>query len=352
MIEKMPEGRSKGTLLAVIRTHIQTGEPVGSSTVARQQREQLSSASIRNIMMELEREGYLEQPHISAGRIPTEKAYRYYVSQCNADHPPSKTDQLLIHSYLEKTSELTDEALSEKTSHVLSLISQNLGVVVLEPLAQAVLENIHFVLLGDKKILVVLVSERSQIKHHVIRIDNEMSERELEAASNYLNQHFRGWELDKIRAELMRQLHEDRASYDHVLKDLRELYDQGMLEDSSPADVFLDGAANLAGKPELANPAQIQELLRALEEKEKVVSLLGECIRVPGDPLQVVVGLPGRPSVLKGFALVGASFSWRGRVRGRFAILGPSRMEYNRVIRAVRHVGRILQEDNLQNTLH
>ena len=115
MIYKIPDGRSKGTLLAVILTHIQTGEPVCSSTVARLQMEGLSSASIRNIMMELAREGYMEQPHISAGSIPTEKACQYYGSQCNADQPPSKSDQMLIHAHLAKNLDLTDEALSGKS---------------------------------------------------------------------------------------------------------------------------------------------------------------------------------------------------------------------------------------------
>ena len=344
MQSKVPEGRSRGTLMAVIRTHIQTGEPVASRTVSRQQKVRLSPASIRNIMMELEEEGYLEQPHTSAGRVPTGKAYRFYASQCDANQPPSKADQLLILSHLDKPAEMPEEVLLERTSHVLSLISRNLGVVLREPLAQTILEHIHFVRLGDRRILVVLVSPRSQVHHHVIRVEHEMSQPELEAASNYLNQHFRGWELEKIRAELV---HQEQAAYDSVLRDLRQLYAQGMLAESSPVEIFLEGTSNLVGQPELADPAQTHELLKALEEKENLVHLLNKCIHVPGEPLQVVIGLPGRPSLLKSFALIGAAFSCQERVTGRLAILGPARMEYDRVIRAIGYIGRLLQHQGM-----
>jgi len=344
MEPKVPEGRSRGTLMAVIRTHIQTGEPVASRTVSRQQKGGLSPASIRNIMMELEEEGYLEQPHTSAGRIPTEKAYRLYASQCNANHPPVKGDQVLIRSYLGNPAQFPEEVLLERISRVLSMISHNVGVVVSEPTAKTVLEHIHFVRLGERRILVVLVSPHSQVHPHVVQADREMSQAELEAAANYLNRNFVGWELEKIRSEMLSRLSEDRATYDSILRDVRQLYEQGMLEGNPAAEVFLEGTANLVGQPEMADPARIRELLKALEEKENLIRLLSECIRVPGDPLQVVVGLPGRPFLLKNFALIGTSFSLRGRIAGRLAILGPARMPYDRVIRATGYISRLLQE--------
>ena len=343
MMSKLPEGRSKGTLMAVIRTHIQTGEPVASRTVSRQQKVRLSPASIRNIMMELEEEGFLEQPHTSAGRVPTGKAYRFYASQCDASQPPSKADQQLILSHLGQSAEIPEEVLLEKTSRVLSLISHNVGVVVWEPLAQTILEHIHFVRLGERRILVVLVVPHSLMRHHVIRVEHEISQSELEAASQYLNQHFRGRELEEIRAELIHQVRQERAAYDSMLRNLGQMCAQGMLAESSPAEIFLEGTSNLVGQPELADPAKIRELLQALEEKENLVHLLNECIHVPGDPLQVVIGLPGRPTLLKGFALIGAAFSCQERLKGRLAILGPARMEYDRVIRAIGYIGRLLQ---------
>jgi heat-inducible transcriptional repressor len=347
MPSKILEGRSRGTLMAVIRIHIQTGEPVGSRTISLQDREGLSPASIRNIMMELEEEGYLEQPHTSAGRVPTEKAYRFYASQCDATHPPGKADEQLILSHLEGAIEIPEDVFLEKVSRVLSLISNNLGVVVREPTGTTVLEHIHFARVGERRVLVLLVSDQSRISRHVVQLDREIPEAELEAAARYLNAHFRGWELNKIRERLVAECNQERSAYDTVLRDLRHLYEQGMLQNDSSAELFVEGASNLVVQPELAEPTRVHELLKTLEERETVIRLLTECIRVPGDPLQVVVGLPGKPALLKGFALIGASFSRHGQVAGRLAVLGPVRMPYERMIRSVGYISRLFARQQL-----
>ncbi|MBI4443436.1 MAG: heat-inducible transcription repressor HrcA [Acidobacteria bacterium] len=347
MRAKLPDERSHGTLMAVIRIHILTGEPVGSRAISRLRKESLSPASIRNIMMDLEEEGYLEQPHTSAGRVPTEKAYRYYASQCDANQPPSRTDESLIVSQLADFQRLPEEALLEKTSHVLSLVSNNLGVVVRDSNCQVVLERIHFVGLGGRRVLVVMVSPTAPVRHHVIRVDREIAQLDLETAANYLNVHFRGWELDRIREELVRRLAEERAAYDQILKNLEQLHARGMLTSNMSAEVFVEGASNLIGRPELAEPVRIRELLRAFEEKETIIRLLSQCIQNSGEPLQIVIGLPGKPSLLKNFALIGTTFSWQDRAAGRLAILGPARMQYDRVIRAVSYIGRLFQQQEM-----
>ena len=352
MPSKILEARSRGTLMAVIRTHIQTGEPVGSRTVSQQNKEGLSPASIRNIMMELEEEGYLEQPHTSAGRVPTEKAYRFYAGQCDATHPPGKADEQLILTHLEGALEVPEEVFLERVSHVLSLISNNLGVVIREPMGKTVLEHLHFTRLGDRRILVVLVSAHSRVSKQIVQLDRGISESELEAAARYLHEHFRGWELEKIREQLVAECNQERAAYDTVLRDLRHLYEQGMLQNDSSAELFVEGASNLVVQPELAEPARVRELLKTLEERETVIRLLTECIRVPGDPLQVVVGLPGKPSLLRGFALIGATFSWQGKVGGRLAIVGPVRMPYDRVIRSVSYISRLFERQDERQELN
>lgn len=344
---KTPEGRSHEILMAVIRTHILTGEPVGSRVVSRQRKDGLSPASIRNIMLELEEEGYLEQPHTSAGRIPTDKAYRYYVSICDANQPPNRADEHLILSQLGEQTGVPEEVVFEKTSKVLSQISRNLGLVVCEPMERTILEHIHFVRMNDYRILVVIVCGLSRVRNRTIRVEAELSQEDLDSAAKYLNHHFRGWEFGKIQAELVRRLAAERAAYNKVLKDLQQLHAQGMLEDISQVEVFLEGTSNLIGQPELADPQSIRELLKALEGKENLVRLVNECIQSPGDPLQVVIGLPGRPSLLKSFALIGTPYCLEGKVIGRLAILGPVRMHYERVIRAVGYIGRLFQSQEL-----
>ena len=349
MRKRTVDDRTLDTLLAVIRTHIETGEPVGSRTVSRQTPDGLSPASIRNIMMDLEEEGYLEQPHTSAGRVPTDKAYRYYASQIDASHPPNKADEALILSQLGDSRNLAEEEVLERTSHLLSMVSNNLGVVIRQPVAKTVLEHIHFVDLGDRRILVVLVAPGVQVENHIIRIDFPISQAELEAAANYLNQNFRGWELQRIREELAARCAEERSTYDGLRKALRHLAASGMFAENLAAGIFLEGASNLIGRPELADPVHLRELIRALEEKENLVRLLSECIGTAAEPLQVRIGLPEGPPQLQRFALIGGAFAWpsgRGGLTGRMAILGPARMPYERAIRAMGFISRLLNQQN------
>jgi heat-inducible transcriptional repressor len=341
------EDRTLDTLLAVIRTHIQTGEPVASRTVSRQHPEHLSPASIRNIMMELEEEGYLEQPHTSAGRVPTDKAYRYYVTQIDASEPPNSEDEKVIRSHLGAAEKLPDDEVLERTSRVLSLVSENLGVVVRQAVAKTILEQIHFVDLGERRILVVLVAPGRQVQNRMIRIDFPISQSELEAASNYLNRNFKGWEIARIRQELAARCAQERSTYDGLLRALRQLAINGILEETAPAGVFLEGASNLIGRPELAEPSRLRELIRTLEERENLVRLLNECIGAAdahgaGEPLQVVVGLR-EPPLLRTFALIGSTFHCQGGIAGRMAILGPARMPYDRAMRAMGYIGKLLQ---------
>jgi heat-inducible transcriptional repressor len=330
-------------LLAVIREHIQTGEPVASRSVSRHTKPSLSPASIRSIMMELEEEGYLEQPHTSAGRVPTGKAYRYYVSQIDAEEPPSRSDEQLILSHLGDAQQIPPEEVLGRTSRVLSLVSGNLGVVIRLPLS-VVLEHIHFVHVSERRILVVVVSPGSQVHKRLIRVEFDLSQLELEAASNYLNRHYRGWELPQIREDLEKKLAEERSTYDGLLTALKQLNDRGMLEENSPPEIFLEGASNLIGRPELADPAQLRRLIQALEEKETLVRLLTQCVGESNDALQVVIGLPGSPPPLKDFALIGSGMGWPEGLCLRMAILGPARMHYDRVIRAFGYIERLLHE--------
>ena len=342
-----PERRSRGALMAVIRTHIQTGEPVGSRTVSRQWNEGLSPASIRNIMLELEEEGYLEQPHTSAGRVPTGKAYQFYASQCDSTHPPSKADADLVLSYLTGIERMPEDMMLERISRVLSIISNNLGVVVSEPIAKTVLDHIHFVRLSERRVLVVLVSGLSLVRDHLIQLETDIAQQELDRASNYLNENFRGWAIGGIREELVRRLAEERAAYDQLLKDLQQLCSQGMLENDATPEVFLEGASNLIGRPELADPSNIRDLFKALEEKDNLIRLINECIRTEENSLQVVIGLPGKPPLLKNFALIGTGYRLEGKGAGRLAILGPSRMNYERVMRTVAYIGRLFESREL-----
>jgi heat-inducible transcriptional repressor len=346
------EGRSRGTLLAVVRTHILTGEPVGSRTISRQWPESLSPASIRNIMLDLEEDGWLEQPHTSAGRVPTTKAYRFYASQFDASEPPAKQDEDLIMAelgdHLSAGQQHAEEEIFEKTSRILSVVSSNLGLVVRQPAGKAILDHIHFSSLGERRILVLLVSPGIPVLHRIIRVDFQISQSELGAAAEYLNNHFQGWELERIREELHERLAAERDTVDGLVLALRQLNERGMLAETSLADVFVEGASNLVGRPELADPSRLRELIQAVEAKENLVRLLNECLAAGAGPdasdLQVVVGLPAATPQMRDFALIGTQFPWPGGTAGKMAVLGPARMPYDRAIRAIGFIGRLFRQ--------
>lgn len=341
------EGRNREILATTVRTYIATGEPVGSRTISRKRRDGLSAATIRNIMSDLEEAGYLEQPHTSAGRVPTEEAYRFYVEHvARPERYQNRGDEELIRQISRGESEST-EAILERASHVLSIIGQNVGVVVAATAADTVLQEMQFVALFGQRVLAILVPRGAPVRSRVIRLDERMPQEELDRIANYLNQNFRGWSLEAARREIVRRLEEERALYDELLRHLAVLWRQGLLDAETGTGVYLEGASHLLGRPELSNPQLLRDLLRALEEKERLARLLTRYIQAAGSSGEtgprVVIGLQA-DSPIRAFALIGAPCATSEGLAGRVAVLGPPRMQYERVICAVSQVARLLGE--------
>src|SRR5215210_2035402 len=230
----MPDPRAQAILSAVIKEHLKTGEPVGSRTISDRFAHAAgwSSATIRNVMGELEESGLVEQPHTSAGRVPTDKGYRFYVDHMLGETRLSKTDMAAINSFLgiqtgEQNAPAPDR-LMEKTSHLLSALSENVGIVVSPSLADNVLQHIEFMHLADNRILVVLVSASNIVHNKIIRIDQRLSQTELERTARYLNTEFGGKSLVAIRAEILELMREEKALYDRLLRNAIVLCDMSL----------------------------------------------------------------------------------------------------------------------------
>src|SRR5215469_10289648 len=237
--------REREILTAIVETYISTGEPVGSRTLARSDRESLSPASIRNVMSDLADAGFLEQPHTSAGRVPTAQAYRFYANQLTGEARLSPADESLIQGNLQGISDVQE--FMERTSHVLSLISHGVGVTVTSHGGQRnALEHVYFQRLAEKKVLAVVVMRNGLVRDRVLRLTDDLSIGDLEVAANYINQNFRGWEMEAVRAEIARRVQQERDEYDRLMRSVQELYAQGALAtDSAMQAVFVDGASNL-----------------------------------------------------------------------------------------------------------
>src|SRR5579863_2239640 len=199
--------REREILTALVETFISTGEPVGSRTLARSNREGLSAASIRNVMADLSDSGFLEQPHTSAGRIPTTEAYRYYVEQITGKARLAPQEEAMISDSLAGITDVQE--FMERTSHVLSLISRNVGVTIATSGPKNALEHVYFSRLGDQKVLAVLVTRSGLVRDRVLRLD--LSQSELDLAARYINENFRGWTMEALRNEVARRIEKERS---------------------------------------------------------------------------------------------------------------------------------------------
>jgi len=267
--------REREILTAIVETFISTGEPVGSRTLARSNREGLSPASIRNVMADLSDAGFLEQPHTSSGRVPTTEAYRYYVEQISGTARLAPQEESMISDSLAGITDVQE--FMERTSHVLSLISQNVGVTVATSGPRNALEHVYFSRLGDQRVLAVLVTRSGLVRDRVLRLDLPQSD--LDLAARYINQNFRGWTMESMRSELARRLEQERSEYDRLMNSIEQLYKQGALAAEHGSQVvFVEGAANLVAGEQ--DRQRLQDMLKTLEEKEKVVQLLGAYLDV------------------------------------------------------------------------
>ena len=331
--------REREILTAIVETFIVTGEPVGSRTLARSNREGLSSASIRNVMADLSDSGFLEQPHTSAGRIPTTEAYRYYVEQLSGDARLSPSDESMIQGSLNGVADVQD--FMERTSHVLSLISKNVGVAVAVGGQKNALEHVYFSRLGDQKVLAVVVTKSGLVRDRVLRLD--IPQNELDGAARYINENFRGWTMEAMQTEIARRLERERSEYDRLMASLEQLYRQGALEtDDTTLMVFVEGAANLvAGE---TDRQRLQELLKTLEEKQKIVDLLSAYLHTKQEAVRVVIGLDDAQPSMRNLVLIGAPARSGGDVMGSLAVIGPTRMDYQHTITAVSYIARLFDK--------
>jgi len=334
--------REREILTAIVETYISTGEPVGSRTLARSNRESLSPASIRNVMSDLADAGFLEQPHTSAGRIPTAQAYRFYANQLTGEARLSPADETMIQGSLQG---LTDvQEFMERTSHVLSLISHGVGVTITSgPGQRNALEHVYFQRLGDKKVLAVVVMRNGLVRDRVLRLSDDLAAADLDVAANYINQNFRGWEMDEVRAEIARRVQQERAEYDRMMRSVEELYTQGALAtEGAPQSVFVEGAANLVMNAQ--DKERLRQLLATLEEKQRIVNLLSAYLDARQEAVRVVVGLEETVPHLNNFVLIGAPARVGDEVMGSLAVIGPTRMDYEHTISAVSYIARMFDQ--------
>jgi heat-inducible transcriptional repressor len=333
--------REREILTAIVETYISTGEPVGSRTLSRQNKDGLSPATIRNVMADLVDTGFLEQPHTSAGRIPTAQAYRYYVDHISGKAILSPGDQNLISGSLENVVDVQE--FLERTSHVLSLVSSGVGVAIGSAGPKNALEHIYFSRQGVNKALAVVVMKSGIVHDRMMRLEKDLPQIDLDTAANYINENFSGWTIDALKTELARRIERERNEYDRLMKSLEQLYRGGALTADEPAKtIFVEGVANLVANE--ADHERLKGLVKTLEEKQRVAELLSAYLDTRQEAVRVVIGLEETMPEMRNFVLIGAPAKVGEEMRGSLAVIGPTRMDYQHTITAVSYIARLFDK--------
>ena len=328
-------------LHAIVRSYIETGEPVASRSISRMRRDQLSPASVRNVMADLCDEGYLSQPHTSAGRIPTEKAFRSYISSLTATNRLLAADLAKVRAELDRADNMVERV--ERTSHVLTELTRSVGIAAAIPSSGYTLDQVELIALSDRRVLMIVVTNDRTVHQRLVTVEEAVGQDELESIRNYVNQNFRGWTLTATKQELARRLEQESAAYDAILRKLTVLYSKGLLDIDWSPEIHLEGASNLVGVDLHLTREKMRELFRALEEKKKLLQLLDRFLETGAGELAVQVGLSDANPIMAELSLIGLSILLPTGMRAQVAVLGPIRMDYGRVLSAVLHVGRALQ---------
>jgi len=343
--------RARKILQAVVQEYLHTGDAVGSRTVTRRHGIDLSPATVRNVMADLEELGLLRQPHTSAGRVPTDAGYRAYVDMLLEGRRGAKDASAVEARLRQETGDtpLMDELLM-CTSHVLSEAGKGVGFAIAPPNAQAIFQHIEFVPISGSRVLVVMVTSGNQVQQKTVDVGESVSTSELVQAANYLNAEFGGRSLDDVRAGVVRRLQEERSLYDQLLSFALRLASTSFQGLDQPTAVYIDGAMTLLDDvAQLSGVASstLKTLWRMVEEKQRLVRMLTEYIDGPG--LTVVIGTEHSDPELRPFSLIAATY-FDGRSNGTVGIIGPTRMRYSKAITAVDiaaiAVARVLRDVN------
>ena len=348
------DSRAEALLAALIKEHVVTGEAVGSRVLSDRFSHGYgwSPATIRNVMGDLEEGGLVEQPHTSAGRVPTDTGYRYYVDNMLGEARLSRGDLKVIDNLfaLNNDSDSSPDRLMETVSHVLSALSQNIGIVVSPSLADNRLKHIEFVQLPDKRILVVLVSTSSIIHNKVIRLTDDITQDELDSTARYLNAEFSGKSLLTIRAEIVELMKEEKALYDKLLRNAVLLCESSLEgEEGGGGEVYVDGTSNILTKPDFVDIERMRDLFRTFEEKSRLLKVLNECVShdtqsFPGD-VHVVIGREHPATSLRSCALITAPYRMGSDDSvGTLGVVGPMRIEYARIMAMVNYMARLIEQ--------
>jgi len=333
------DGRAREVLREIVMQHVATGEAISSRSLAKCGRFQLSPASLRNVMADLEDLGYLAQPHTSAGRVPTDRGYRLFIDHLMRSRMLTQRERETIDEQVGHGTEI-DHVLHE-ASLLVSRLADQVGVVFMPTLLQFAIRSMDFVLVAENKILCVIVGTNGVVVNKVIETRLSFTRDELEKIGRYISVEFFGLSLDHIRRRLVRMTEEERAMHDQMLQKTIALGIEAVNDvRTNENDLYVEGAASILTKPEFSDTVALRKTFLALQEKEKLIDLLNSCLTEEG--LQILIGSESDFTHVHNFSIVAKSYGSHNAPLGVVGIIGPMRMEYARMAPLVDYIGRAL----------
>ena len=333
--ENILKERKNKVLHAVIHEYIKTGKPVGSTVLEKNYNFNLSPATLRNLMAELEKEGYLTHPHTSAGRIPTDEGYKAYVnSLVELQRLAVEEEERIKKEYEKKTKEI--DSLLSQTSKILSGLSNYTGFVMAPNSKTNLIRNIELVQLSSEQILVVLLTRSGIVKNKVINLNTDS--KNLYELKKFLNNKLRGLSLDEAGRRIVTEV----QKYQNKQKDLFKLAEYiSSAIDSIKDDIYMDGTSNVLGLPDFNDFESARSLVKLNEDKERLIEIIGEDFK-ESNGVKVQIGGQGKIADLKDLSVITTSYSYGNKIIGVLGIIGPKRMEYEKMMALVKSVSKVV----------
>lgn len=332
--------RAQLLLKALIENYIRDGQPVGSRTLSRDSGLSLSAATIRNVMADLESMGFVASPHTSAGRIPTDKGYRFFVDTLLKLKPLQHQEVEEIERRMGNDA-AHGRSLVHSVSHMLSNVTHMAGLVTLPNPNYVALSQIEFIGLSENRALAIMVMNNREVQNRVVQLDRYYPPEELRRAANYLNESFAGRSLPDVRAQLVGQLHETRQHMNKLMSDAIQMAQKVFVQDPDErVEYVIAGETNLMGFAQLSNVDRLRRLFEAFNEKHDLLRLLDSCLRADG--IQIFIGHESGYQILDDISVVTAPYMLDNQVVGVLGIIGPTRMAYERVIPIVDVTAKLL----------
>lgn len=337
--ERLDE-RAAELLKLLVERYIREGQPVASRTLARAAGLVLSSATIRNVMADLDELGFVSSPHTSAGRVPTTRGYRYFVDALLAPEALSEEERARIARDLVPGDDEKD--LLQAASGLLSSLSHMAGVVTVPRRNLATLRRIEFLPLSERRVLAILVVNDREVQNRVVNVDRDYGADELERFANAINQHFTGQQLNTLRQALFDDLTATKRNVDQTLLQAVQMAERALASTETRNDYVLAGGANLMAFQELSDVQRLRGLFDALDRKRELLQLFEQCLGAEG--LQIFIGDESGYRVLDECSVVTAPYTVNGQVAGVLGVIGPTRMAYSRIIPLVTETARQLSK--------